>query len=262
MAGDYSARKAYFDSLMTLFGRKPVAEALADPDVEPVCLHLAETNRPSAQIERLVEAASARGADIRYHSREALSRISKNRKQDQGVAVDVRAPAWQRLDDLVEGEPVTSGLIAVDGITNPQNLGMIVRAVGGSPRAGLILARRGNAPIDGLVIKASAGTLFRTPVFRCDSLPDALDNLKSTGYRVYGLDASATLELADLKEPGPHVLVFGNETTGLSDEVMNRCDGLISLPMARGIESLNVAVAAGIVAYAPVFLRRDNAAPR
>ena len=261
MASDYAARKAYFDSLMTLFGRKPVEEALTDPDVEPVCLHLAESNRPSAQIERLIEAASARGADIRYHSREALSRISKNRKQDQGVAVDVRAPAWQRLDDLVDGEPVTSGLIAVDGITNPQNLGMIIRAVGASPRGGLILARHGNAPIDGLVIKASAGTLFRTPVYRCDRLPEALDSLKSIGYRICGLDANATQALADL-EPGPHVLVFGNETTGLSDEVRDRCDDLISLPMARGIESLNVAVAAGIVAFAPVFRRRGDAAPR
>ena len=181
MARDYEARKAYFDALLTLFGRKPVLEALLSQDVEPVVLHLADTNRPSADLDELVALTEQRGGEIRYHSREALSRISKNRKQDQGVAIDVRSSVYRESSAIRELGLGRNGMVAVDGVTNPQNLGMIIRAVGASPRDGLILARSGNARIDGLVIKASAGPLFRTPIFHCDHLAPTLAALKQDG---------------------------------------------------------------------------------
>lgn len=248
MSGDYKSRKAYFDGLLTLFGRNPVREALLAPEVDPVTLHLASSNRPSRELDDLVALAESRSAEIRQHTREALSRISKNRKQDQGVAIDVRASTYQRAEAITR-EMGLDGLIAVDGITNPQNLGMIIRAVGASPRAGLILARSGNARVDGLVIKASAGTLFRTPIYHCDQLPPVLATLKGQGFSVYGLDGEGRVTLDEVSSTEPRVFVLGNETSGLSPAVREHCDGLVAIPMRRGIESLNVAVAAGIVAF-------------
>jgi len=249
----YEAKKAYFDGLLTLFGRKPVREALEADGVEPVCLHLADSNRPSRDLDELVELAERRGSDVRHHSRDALSRISKNRRQDQGVAIDVRAPTYQSLGAALDPAVGRAGLIAVDNVTNPQNLGMIVRAVGASPRNGLIYARAGNAGIDGLVIKASAGSLFRTPIFHCDRLADALVTLREAGYGIYGLADGHDRTVGDVPAGERHVLVVGNETRGISRDVASLCDDMLSIPMARGVESLNVAVAAGVAAFAHLF---------
>lgn len=250
MSEDYEARKAHFDNLLTLYGRKPAIEALSAEDIEPVCLHLADSNRPTKEISLLIERTEARGGEVKYHSREALSRISRNRKQDQGVALDVSTATYQPFEAILDENIGTGGLLAVDGVTNPQNLGMIIRAVGASPRDGLILARAGNARIDPLVIKASAGTLFRTPIYHCEKLLPALESLKREGFAIFGLDGEGTIAMDALTPDGPHVFVLGNETQGLSDGVREICDDFLAIPMARGIESLNVAVAAGIVAFA------------
>ncbi len=249
----YKQRKAYFDGLLTLFGRKPVLEALENDAVTPVCLHLAERNSPSPELDQMIALTQARGGEVKSHTREALSRISRHRRQDQGVAIDVQVPGYQPLQTLLESEAGNAGVIAVDNVTNPQNLGMIIRTVGASPRAGLLLAREGNARIDGLVVKASAGTLFGTRIYHCTRLPQALAELKQAGYRIYGLDGSGAQAIDAPIPPGPHVLVLGNETHGLSEPTRALCDAFIRIPLAAGIESLNVSVAAGIVAFAPLF---------
>ncbi len=252
MAESYAEKKARFDQMLTLFGRKPVLEALMASTATPVCLHLADTNKNSAELERLRSLATKAGAEVKIHSREALSRISKNRRQDQGVALDLSLPRYQPYTALVRSA-VSQGLIAVDGVTNPQNLGMIIRSVGASPLDGVLLARGGNARIDGLVVKASAGTIFRTPIYFCENLAPALINLKEQGYRVFGLDAGGSCPIAEVPLSGAQVFVLGNETSGLSSNVRALCDEIVSIPLANGIESLNVSVAAALVAFRGLF---------
>jgi len=245
---NYKQKKARFDNLLTLFGRKPVLEAIRSGDITPVRLHLATSNRASPELTEMQEIADRRHCEIVFHTRQALARISKNGRQDQGVALDVSAPRYLPLDDLPDAA-ARCQLIAIDAVTNPQNLGMIVRSVAASPIHGIILPREGCAPIDGLVIKASAGTLFKCRVYHCRQLADGLNTASDRGYRIVGMAAEGKTSLADMPSDEAIVFVLGNETRGLSDDVASICSEMVSIPLANGVESLNVSVAAALVAF-------------
>ena len=138
--------------------------------------------------------------------------------------------------------------MAADGITNPQNAGMLVRSAVAGGINGILWPRAGNAALGPLAVKASAGTLFRAPLVRCRELPEALTQLQATGYRICVLDANAESSLFDAAMERA-VYVLGNESTGPSPEVRALADDTLMIPMAGGVESLNVAVTAALIAY-------------
>jgi 23S rRNA (guanosine2251-2'-O)-methyltransferase len=255
----YTARKSFFDSLLTIYGRKPVHEALTTPGIAAFRLHLAETNKPTGVIKDILDLATAANIEVCYHSREALARISRNGRQDQGVAIDIKAPGYQPLANLcqqAQANPSASlDLIALDRVTNPQNLGLIIRSVGASPCAGLLLPQKGCARIDPLVIKASAGTVLKVPIYYCDELSSGLEQLKACGFKVLGLAAGGNSSLQEVPTTGHHVFIMGNETDGLSQDIAAACDDCVSIPLNHGVESLNVSAAASIVAFRRIFSR-------
>ena len=243
----YLKKRDFFSGLLTIYGRKPVMDALQNSQIEPYRLHLAESNRASSALKEMADKAHQRGAEVLYHQRDALSRISKNRKQDQGVVLDVQAPNYQNCQVLA---PDTHPrLIALENVTNPQNIGMTIRSVGASPCSGIILPRKGSAPLDALVIKASAGALFKTPIFHCDRLDQQISDFSDRGYRVFGLSGQAEQKLQSVDVNTPAIFILGNETHGLTPETMSACHQLLKIPMANNIESLNVSVTAALVAY-------------
>lgn len=243
----YLQRRNFFAGMLTIYGRKPVLDALNDPDIKPYRLHLADSNRQSNALRNLQELAEKKGAEVIHHSREALSRISKNRRQDQGVVLDINAPNYQSIEELnAEQQPT---LIALENVTNPQNVGMTVRSVGASPASGLLLPRKGTASLDALVIKASAGTLFKTSIFHCEHLTTALPELKQRGYAVYGMSGRGEVEVKQIPIDKPAIYILGNETHGLSSEAEALCDQLVKIPMQNQVESLNVSVAAALIAF-------------
>ena len=245
---DYERRKAAFDRCLTIYGRKSVLEALQCPGVICERLHLAESNRAAEIIDTIIELATEQGASVRHHSREALARISRNAREDQGVAADLRWTGYRQLDELLE-EPAAGVLLAIDGVSNPQNLGMLIRSAAAAGVRGVLLPRRGGCDIGPLVIKASAGSLFRAPLLRCADLPDALMQLRASGWRIATLAADASASLFDLSDSRPRVFVLGGETHGVSVEVAALADERLCIPMANGVESLNVAVTAALVGY-------------
>ncbi|MEX1032944.1 MAG: RNA methyltransferase [Cellvibrionaceae bacterium] len=237
-------------NLLTIYGRKPVQEALREPEIAFYRIHLAHSNKSNPIIEDILRLCERRGVEVHYHDRLALSHISKNRKQDQGVAADIIGKRFDEFSDFLnKPEPKGFSLIAVDRITNPQNLGMIIRSVCAGYVDGLLIPRRGCAKLDSLVIKASAGTLFRARLLFCDDLSRALTLARERGVTVYGLSTSRSeaIDQVALKTPG--IFVLGNETEGLSDAVDSLCDQRLHIPMRNGVESLNVAVTAGILAF-------------
>ncbi len=237
--------------MLTIYGRKPVQEALSTPGVKVYRLHLADSNKPAAILQDIITLAETQNAEIVHHSRDALSRISKNKKQDQGVAVDLTLEGFQDFESFIAEETSHTHyqLMALNNVTNPQNLGMIIRAVCASPMTGILLPHKGCAKLDSLVIKASAGTLFKARIVRCENLAESLANLAKQGADVVGLDLSATQSLAEYTPPAKSVFVLGNETEGLSKEVKTQCNKRVKIPMHNGVESLNVAVTAGIIAF-------------
>lgn len=236
--------------MLTIYGRKPCLEAMSDKAVDVYRLHLAGSNKPAKILDEITTLAQQRGAEILYHDKKALSRISKNAKQDQGVAVDLLLKKFTDEKDLVRsGLHEGDDYLALDNVTNPQNLGMIIRSVCASPMAGLILPNQGCAKLDSLVIKASAGTLFRTRIIHCDNLAQCLRALQKNGAQIVGLDVNGNHSLSSLSETSSNVFVLGNETHGLSKDIKQLCDLNVNIPMNNGVESLNVAVTAGIIAF-------------
>lgn len=246
----YLAKKQFFNTLLTVYGRKPVLEALQQPGVEVYRLHLAQSNKRGGIIDEIMAEAEKRQAEVLYHDRSALSRISKNAKQDQGVAVDLICQKFSTTDDFLAAKKTkTSNLLALDGITNPQNLGMIIRSACAGNIDGIILPEKGCAQIDPLVIKASAGTVFRAPILRTsEPLSATLQKFCQAGYQVTGLSSHAKQALQHYSGE-QNVFVLGNETEGVSAKVQNECSHWVKIPMNNQVESLNVAVTAALIAF-------------
>jgi 23S rRNA (guanosine2251-2'-O)-methyltransferase len=245
---EYLEKKRFFDSLITLYGRNVAVEVLRDESVDVHKLHLSKSNRIDETIEEILSLAEARGVEIKYHAKEALSRISKNSAQDQGVAIDVAAKNYRSASQMGDDLPGSFRLLALDGINNPQNLGMIVRSAAASRIDGIVLPKKNSTRLSPLVMKASAGTLFKIPIYYCDTLADIL-SMKDTAYIT--LSSHAKDDIYSLKIPPRAIFVLGNESEGVSEEVMGASTHSVSIPMHRGVESLNVAVTAGIVSFLP-----------
>jgi 23S rRNA (guanosine2251-2'-O)-methyltransferase len=251
-SADYTRKKALFSKMLTVYGRKPALEALADSNLQCHALHLADNNRESGVVTQLRDQAQRRDIPVRVHSRAELARISKNGKQDQGVAVDIICPAFTSLEDFLPRlqQPSPLRLLALDGISNPQNLGMIIRAAAAGQVDGILWSRKGNAALGPLVIKASAGTIYRAPLLLSPSLPEALRACRDAGAQICTLEAGASLSLFEFRPRTHCVYVLGNETEGVSAEARAIADTGLSIPMNNGVESLNVAVTASLIAYA------------
>ncbi len=245
---EYLAKKRFFDSLITLYGRNVAVEVLRDDAIVIHKLHLSKSNRLDETIEEIMALAEMRGVEIKYHTKESLSRISKNSAQDQGVAIDVVSQNYRSASAIAADLPNSFRLLALDGINNPQNLGMIVRSAAASKMDGIVLPRRNSTKLSPLVMKASAGTLFKIPIYYCETLDEIL-TLKETA--IITLSSHAKDDIYTLQIPSRAIFVLGNESEGVSDAVMRASTHSVSIPMHRGVESLNVAVTAGIVSFLP-----------
>jgi len=248
----YQTKKAFFDRVLTLYGRNAVREALSDNSLECHCLHLASSNRDTTKVDQISALANKRGISVKYHSRVELARISKNGKQDQGVALDIVCPRFRTLDNFLEDLSTEQRLrlLALDGITNPQNLGMIVRSAAAGRIDGILWSSRGNAALGPLVTKASAGTLYRAPMLLCSDLVGALSACRELGMDICTLEANAQESLFARRESNQSIFVLGNESDGVSDAVKRIANTAVSIPMNNAVESLNVAVTASLIAYA------------
>ena len=123
----YLDKKSFFDKILTIYGRNAVLEALQDEGIDVYRLHLSDSNKPASVLTEIRSLAKTRGVEEVYHDKKTLSRISKNAKQDQGVALDIILPHSGDLEHFL-GVHDAYRIIALDGVTNPQNLGMIIRS--------------------------------------------------------------------------------------------------------------------------------------
>ncbi|HEX6360113.1 RNA methyltransferase [Actinophytocola sp.] len=236
------------DRFVTVFGRKPVLEALADGRLDVDKVILADNARGAAARE-IIDAAAARSVHVERASAHRVKVLAGNGKQDQGVLADVVAPRMRRLEDALAGKSAPTRVLVLDGITTPANVGMILRTATAAGIDGIVVPRRGVASIDPLVVKASAGVAFHAPVLRCYTAEEACRALRAAGYPVYALDGNARQTLFDADLPRRAAYVLGGETAGVSEEVRRHVTGLISIPMSGGVESLNVASAAAVLCF-------------
>jgi 23S rRNA (guanosine2251-2'-O)-methyltransferase len=245
---EYLAKKAFFDKVLTIYGRNAVMEALEDDSTTIHKLHLSKSNKPTDQLSKMQSIAKKRGIEIRYHDKASLSRISKNAKQDQGVALDIVLEHFGDEESFINTHK-SYRIIALDGVTNPQNLGMIIRSCAAGNIDAILLPTKGAAQISPLVIKASVGTLFKMPIVKTSNLAQTLQNFQTHGAKVYTLSSHAKNNYKNMEYTNKTIFVLGNESEGVSEAVENLSDKSIIIPMQRGVESLNVAVTASLLAF-------------
>ncbi len=245
---EYLAKKAFFDKVLTIYGRNAVMEALEDKAITIHKLHLSTSNKDASVLEQMKSIAKQREIEVAYHDKQSLSRISKNAKQDQGVALDIVLEYFGNAKDFML-KNINYRIIALDGITNPQNLGMIIRSCAAGNVDAVLLPTKGAAQISPLVIKASAGTLFKMPIIKTSDLKKTLESFKKEGAKLYSLSSHASQSYKEQTYGDKMIFVLGNESEGVSKPVEALCDTSISIPMQRGVESLNVAVTASLLAF-------------
>ncbi len=245
------------DTFITVYGRKPVLEALDDAALRVDKVILAEDVR-GASARQILDAARDRGVPVQRATAHRVKVLAGNGRHDQGVLADVVAPRMAPVAEFLDDVGPSAAVLVLDRLTNPSNVGMILRSATAAGLDGVLLPRRGLPAIDPLMIKASAGVAFRAPVLRSATVEEGCAALRAAGFTVYGLDAGGT-SLLDAELPARVALVLGNETDGLSASVRPHLDGILAIPMHGGVESLGVA-AAGAVAAFELARRRHSAA--
>lgn len=251
------------DAFVTVYGRKPVLEALTDPTLTVDKVVAADRARGSS-LDDILDAAATRGVAVQRASAHRVKVLAGNGRHDQGVLADVVAPRMRPLDAaLAAGLGADhAGVLVLDGLTNPANVGMILRTVTAAGLDGVVLPRRGVPAIDPLVVKASAGVAFHAPVLRASTAQQACRRLAEAGFAVLGLAGSGSASLYGSAPPQRVGYVLGNETSGFSGDVRGELTGRVSIPMAGGVESLNVASAAAVVCFEWARQRRERSARR
>jgi len=235
------------DTFITVYGRKPVLEALDDIDLTVDKVILAEGLR-GEPVREILSAARDRGIPVQRASAHRVKVLAGNGRHDQGVLADVVAPRMAPVDAFLDDLVGPASVLVLDRVTNPANVGMILRSATAAGLDGVLLPRRGVPAIDPLVVKASAGVAFRAPVLRAWTAEEGCAALRDAGFGVYGLAAGGP-SLLEAELPGRIALVLGNETDGLSDAVRAELDGTLAIPMLGGVESLNVASAAAVASF-------------
>ncbi|MCI2416778.1 RNA methyltransferase [Saccharopolyspora sp. K220] len=245
------------DRFVTVYGRKPVLEALADYNLRVDKVLLAEGLRGPV-IEEIKDAAADRAVRVERASANRVKLLAGNGRHDQGVLADVVARRMRPLADaLADPANAPRTVLLLDGLTTPANVGMILRTATAAGIDGIVVPHRGVASLDPLVIKASAGVAFHAPVLRTRTAGEAAEMLGEAGYPLFALEANAADSIFDADFGSRAVFVLGNETAGLSEDVRAWIAQPVSIPMAGDVESLNVASAAAVLCFE--LLRRKLA---
>ncbi|WP_231155678.1 23S rRNA (guanosine(2251)-2'-O)-methyltransferase RlmB [Streptomyces sp. CNZ748] len=233
-------------------GRNPVVEALRE-GVPASTLYVQQFIDNDERVREALQLAAERGGiNLMEAPRPELDRMT-NGLNHQGLVLQVPPYEYAHPEDLVanardDGEDPL--IVALDGVTDPRNLGAVVRSVSAFGGHGVLVPERRAAGMTAGAWKTSAGAAARTPVARATNLTRALEAYKKAGITVVGLAADGEAELSALEVlDGPVVVVVGSEGKGLSRLVGETCDVRVRIPMPGGAESLNAGVAAGIVLY-------------
>jgi 23S rRNA (guanosine2251-2'-O)-methyltransferase len=235
------------DQSEIVLGRNPVVECLR-AGVPATTLYVALGADADERLTESVSRAADSGIPILEVPRADLDRISANGLH-QGIALQVPPFVYTHPDDLLAAalESSPALLVALDNISDPRNLGAIVRSVSAFGGHGVLIPKRRSAAVTAVAWRTSAGAAARLPVARATNLNRTLRDWAEAGLQVVGLDAEGETPIDALDAGGDLVLVVGSEGKGLSRLVRENCDAVLSIPMAGASESLNAAVAAGVV---------------
>ncbi|HEX6336720.1 MAG TPA: 23S rRNA (guanosine(2251)-2'-O)-methyltransferase RlmB [Jiangellaceae bacterium] len=250
-AGRSGTGRARTGTAETVAGRNAVVEALR-AGVPVKALYVAERIDSDDRVREVLKIAAERGLSVLEAPRSELDRLTAGAVH-QGVALTVPAYDYAHPDDLLAvardaGEPPL--IVALDGVTDPRNLGAVVRSAAAFGAHGVVVPERRSAGMSVGAWKTSAGAAARIPVARATNLARQLRAYAEAGLFVVGLAGDGTVDMGELEvATEPLCLVVGSEGAGMSRIVTQACDVVARIPIARDVESLNAGVAAGIALY-------------
>jgi 23S rRNA (guanosine2251-2'-O)-methyltransferase len=222
-----------------IYGVRPVIEALRSGRRKVIEVLDAPGN------EVVSEAAAASGVPVKRVPRTRIEELVRGATH-QGVAAQVEPYPYVELDNILAApEPL---ILVLDGVTDPRNLGAVLRATDGAGASGVVIPKNRAVGVTAAVVKASAGASEHLRVAKETNLRRAIDRVKESGVWVYAAEVGGTL-YTELDLTGPVALVLGSEGRGVRRLVREGCDGALSIPMLGAVESLNVSVAAAVLLY-------------
>jgi len=236
-------------------GRNAVIEALrAGTAIDKIYLQKGETDKALGHIASKARAA---GAVVVEADRRKLDTMSRTHAH-QGVIALASVREYASVEDILQaaadrGEPPL--LVVCDELSDPHNLGAVIRTAECAGAHGVIIPKRRSAGLTAVVAKTSAGAVAHVPVARVPNLPALLKDLKARDVWVFGTAAGGTTSLYDADLKGPAAIVIGNEGDGMGRLVAESCDFLVSIPMRGKLNSLNASAAAAILLYEAVRQR-------
>lgn len=239
-------------------GRNAVLEALR-AKVPATVLHVASRIEPDDRVREIIRLTTVGGLPLVECTKSELDALA-GQAVHQGVVLSVPEYHYAEVRDLLDiasasGTPAL--IVALDGVTDPRNLGAILRSAGAFGAHGLIVPERRAAGVTAAAWRTSAGAAARVPVARATNLVRALEEAKSAGCFVVGLDGEGATDVADLDvATGPVVIVVGSEGKGLGRLVRQTCDLVAAIPISSRVESLNASVAASLALYEVARHRR------
>ncbi|MFB9309025.1 23S rRNA (guanosine2251-2'-O)-methyltransferase [Agromyces hippuratus] len=242
-------------------GRNSVVEALR-ARIPATTLYVAARVEMDDRVREAMKVATNRGIPILEVMRPELDRLAGEGGVHQGLALKV--PPYEyahpiELLDEVLARDETPLFVALDGITDPRNLGAILRSTGAFGGQGVIVPQRRSVGVNAAAWKTSAGAAARVPVAMAPNLTQTLKALKERGVFVLGLDGGGDVSLPGLSwADRPIVIVVGSEGKGLSRLVAETCDAIVSIPISASTESLNAGIAASVTLYEISKLRADG----
>ena len=263
----HSQRKPRGRAEVVIFGRRTVLEAFELPSVTVNAVRLGDAV-PATYRKRLGAACEKSEVELDIVPMREVGRWSHEPKHDQGVAARVTLGQVSDVNDWTSalGAGLTNELlrvVALDHVTNPQNVGMIVRAAAAFGIDAMLWPTQGVPWMEGLVIKASAGTALRIPIATCRTAAEGIIVLQNKGFRAVGLDGSSEQAIGEFDAPRRVVLVLGEENDGLTMPTKAVLDLTARIEIEQGVESLNVATAAAVACYALTRnLRAGSSLPR
>lgn len=232
------------DGLVRLFGSHAVEAALANPQRRLRRL-LATENAE----RRLADAIAARGVAIDRATPGDLDHLLGADTVHQGLLLEAEPLPEPTLADLVDRARTLGPLVLLDHVTDPHNVGAVLRSAAAFGAGGLIFTRRHSAPLNGVLAKAASGALDVVPVLPVQNLARTMLELKDLGFRLIGLDGTAQARLEDEPFDGPTALVLGAEGKGLRELTAETCDRLVSIATGGPLASLNVSNAAAVALH-------------
>ncbi|MFW0785933.1 23S rRNA (guanosine(2251)-2'-O)-methyltransferase RlmB [Gordonia sp. CPCC 206044] len=247
-SGGRGARTRKDDGPEYVLGRNPVLECLR-AGVPATALYIATNSEPDDRVAESLQYAGDAGISILEVGKQELDRLSSNGLH-QGIALQVPEYQYAHPDDVMR-DAIASGtpplLVALDNITDPRNLGAVIRSVAAFGGHGVLIPQRRSASVTAVAWRTSAGAAARLPVAQAPNLTRTLKDWAAEGAQLVGLDTEGDVTLDDYDGTAPTVIVVGSEGKGLSRLVRETCDSILSIPMAGEVESLNASVAAGVV---------------